>query len=84
MKKVKFNTNWIYAILLAGGTFLVSCGNGSKAPTDSTTVSGMDTAGINPDTIPAAEIPPGAPNPGEDSARYGTGAADSSKNRSPR
>jgi hypothetical protein len=33
------------------------------------------------DTAPAAEQPPGAINPGSDSARYGTGANDSSRNR---
>jgi hypothetical protein len=33
------------------------------------------------DTAPAAEQPPGAINPGEDSARYGTGMDDSSRNR---
>jgi hypothetical protein len=61
--------------------FSVACGNGNKSATDST-VTSTDTAGlIQPDTVPAAQAPPGAINPGEDSSRFGTGAGDSSKNR---
>ncbi|ASZ12931.1 hypothetical protein KTO58_09715 [Chitinophaga pendula] len=69
---------------------LSACGNGANNnATDSTGVNGMDST-INTlpsdtttmrDTAPGSEIPPGAINPGEDSARYGNGANDSSKNR---
>ena len=69
-------------VMLAGlGVLLLAaCGNGNKPATDST-VNAMDTAGLvpPPDTAPAAQMPPGAINPGEDSSRYGTGAGDSSK-----
>jgi len=68
-------------LAISGGISLVSCGGGTNTNSDSTTVGGSDTAAVTPDTAPAAEIPPGAVNPGEDSARYGTGTADSSKNR---
>jgi hypothetical protein len=77
MKKV---TNMF---LLAGIVVLFSaaCGNGNKPASDSTATV-EDTAGlINPDTVPAAQAPPGAINPGEDSSRFGTGAGDSSKHR---
>lgn len=57
-----------------------ACGNGNHTPqTDSLPA---DTS-LTPDTAPAAQMPPGAINPGEDSARYGTGAGDSSKTRRP-
>ncbi|MBP1652545.1 MAG: hypothetical protein H6Q26_2702 [Bacteroidetes bacterium] len=74
----------VYIILIAGGAFIASCGNGKNSGTDSTTTT-VDTSmtGINPDTIPAADVPAGAPNPGEDSSRYGTGTQDSSRNRRP-
>jgi hypothetical protein len=72
----------LYALLIAGGTLFASCGGErNNANTDSTTVGGADNAAVTPDTAPAAEIPPGAVNPGEDSSRYGTGTADSSRNR---
>lgn len=77
MKKV---TNMF---MLAGvvALFLAACGNGNKPASDST-VTVEDTAAlINPDTVPAAQAPPGAINPGEDSSRFGTGAGDSSKNK---
>lgn len=74
---------------LSAGLFS-ACGNGANNnTTDSTGVNGMDST-INTlpsdtstmrDTAPGAEIPPGAINPGEDSARYGNGVNDSSKNR---
>lgn len=78
-------------LLVAGafaGMFLMtSCGSGQNTNTDSTGVittdSNMmmsDTTSVR-DTAPAAEQPPGAINPGEDSSRYGTGVEDSSKNR---
>lgn len=74
----------VYIILIAGGAFIASCGNGKNSGTDSTTTTvDTSTIGINPDTIPAADVPAGAPNPGEDSSRYGTGTQDSSKNRRP-
>lgn len=80
MKKSHF----IYTILIVGGAFIASCGNGSKTNTDSTTTTvDTSTTGINPDTVPAANVPAGAPNPAEDSSRYGTGTQDSSKNRRP-
>ncbi|MGF6848572.1 ABC-type glycerol-3-phosphate transport system substrate-binding protein [Chitinophaga sp. W3I9] len=72
-----------HMLMLAGISvvMLAACGNGNKSGTDST-VNTMDTAGmIQQDTVPAAQMPPGAINPGEDSSRFGTGAADSSKNR---
>lgn len=72
-------------LLMTGGialTLLASCGSGNKPHTDSAgTNAATDTAAMKPDTIPAAQQPPGAINPGEDSARYGTGAQDSSKHR---
>lgn len=80
MKKQHF----IYTILIVGGAFIASCGNGKNSSTDSTTTTvDTSTTGINPDTIPAADVPAGAPNPAEDSSRYGTGTQDSSKNRRP-
>ncbi|NLR58022.1 hypothetical protein HGH93_07910 [Chitinophaga polysaccharea] len=76
-------------MFLAAGVatlMLVACGNGRHTATDSLNTStdsvGMGTGTVTPaDTAPAAQTPPGAINPGEDSARYGTGAGDSSKNR---
>ncbi len=85
MKRNKF----FYPLLVAGisGLMLTACGSGQSTSTDSTGTiqsdSNMmmsDTSSIR-DTAPAAEQPPGAINPGEDSSRYGTGTADSSKNR---
>ena len=73
----------IYAGLVIGGAFFASCGNGKNTSTDSTTTVDSSSTGVNTDSIPAAQLPPGAPNPGEDSARYGTGTQDSSKNRRP-
>lgn len=69
--------------MLVIGVALASCGGGNNNNTDSTSVSTMDTSSVAPlgDTVPAAEIPPGSANPGEDSARFGTGAEDSSRNR---
>jgi hypothetical protein len=52
----------------------------TMTPTDSNAIT---PGAVTPDTAPAAQLPPGAPNPGEDSARYGTGTNDSSKNRQP-
>jgi len=82
--------NKILNLLLAAGTsglLLTACGSGQNTATDSTGAiqsdSNMimsDTSSMR-DTAPAAEQPPGAINPGEDSARYGTGTADSSRNR---
>lgn len=78
--------------LMAAGAFagmflIASCGSGQNTNTDSTATipsdSNMmmsDTSSVR-DTAPAAEQPPGAINPGEDSSRYGTGTEDSSKNR---
>ena len=79
MKKIKI------VLLIAGVVALASCGGGNKNATDSTSVSTMDTSSVAPlgDTVPAAEMPAGAANPGEDSSRYGTGTNDSSKNRRP-
>lgn len=69
----------IFMLAAVAVLFLAACGDGNKSATDST-VNAADTAGlIQPDTIPAAQTPPGAINPGEDSARYGNGAGDSSK-----
>lgn len=70
-------------LMLAGVSVLMlaACGNGNKTNTDST-LNSADTAGlIQQDTVPAAQMPPGAVNPGEDSSRFGTGTNDSSKNR---
>lgn len=74
------------ALLITGfcGTLLMACGNGGQKTTEDSIppTNSMDTAMMTPDTAPGAEMPPGAINPGEDSSRYGTGTADSSKNRS--
>ncbi|CAL1518305.1 hypothetical protein [Chitinophaga sp. MM2321] len=79
-------------ILLAAGVstlMLMSCGNGANQNADSTGINSEstmpDTAALMPDTVPGAQAPPGAINPGEDSARFGTGAGDSTKdgNRRP-
>ena len=77
-------------LLVAGlsGALLTACGSGGQnTATDSTgmmqtdsNVMMSDTSSMI-DTAPAAEQPPGAINPGEDSARFGTGAGDSSRNR---
>jgi len=70
-------------LMLAGVSVLMlaACGSGTKTNTDST-LNSPDTAGlIQQDTIPSAQMPPGAINPGEDSSRFGTGTNDSSKNR---
>lgn len=77
MKKIKL------ILAVAVGVTLASCGGGNNNTTDSTSVSSMDTSSVAPlgDTVPAAEIPAGAANPGEDSSRFGTGTEDSSKNR---
>jgi hypothetical protein len=77
------NTKVIFLAIIVAG--LASCGSGNSGTTDSTSVSTMDTSSVAPlgDTVPAAEIPAGAVNPGEDSARFGTGTNDSSKNRRP-
>ncbi|TWV93998.1 hypothetical protein [Chitinophaga pinensis] len=72
----------LYTLLIAGGTCFIACGGGSGSHSDSTSVGTSEQpATVTPDTAPAAEVPPGAINPGEDSSRYGTGVADSSKNR---
>lgn len=71
-------------VLLLAGTAFSSCGNGSHSTSkDSLSQDGVvaDTTSMGRDTAPGAEIPPGAINPGEDSARYGTGQQDTSKNR---
>ncbi|SFE52896.1 hypothetical protein SAMN05518672_107106 [Chitinophaga sp. CF118] len=86
MKYIKINNDILFALLIVVGATLASCGSGNKNNTDSTAVNTVDTTGIAPDsslgdTVPAAEMPPGAINPGEDSSRYGTGTGDSSKNR---
>jgi hypothetical protein len=69
-------------LLIAGisAAMLTACGNGNNHSADSTGINTSDTAAILPDTVPAAQAPPGAINPGEDSARFGTGTADSTKN----
>jgi len=81
MKSIKF----LAVLLVAGSIVWVSCGgnNNSDSTAADTAVSVPEGSGSLRDTAPAAEMPPGAVNPGEDSARYGTGAADSSKNRRP-
>lgn len=71
----------LYALFIAGMTSFVACGDGTGTHNDTTSVGNTDGAAVTPDTAPAAEVPPGAINPGEDSSRYGTGTADSSKNR---
>jgi len=78
-------TNILLAMIMAGTVTLAACGNGNKNATDSTSISTMDSSTAMPDTslrdtAPGAQIPPGAVNPGEDSARYGTGVGDTSKN----
>jgi hypothetical protein len=77
-------TNILLALIIAGATTLAACGSGNNSTSDSTSVSTMDTSAAMPDTslsdtVPGAEMPAGAINPGEDSARYGTGAGDTSK-----
>jgi hypothetical protein len=72
--------------LLCGLCLIVmaSCGNGHGSNSDSTNVSHTDSAASPADTaVPAAEQPAGAPNAGEDSARYGTGSQDSTRNKRP-
>ncbi|QHS58729.1 hypothetical protein [Chitinophaga agri] len=81
MKNTLKNNQLLFAFMIAGGTFLAACGNGTGTHSDTTTVGGVENGTVTPDTAPSAEIPPGAINPGEDSSRYGTGTADSSKNR---
>lgn len=78
---MNLSRHWIYTFLIIGAGLIASCGNGNSTSNDSTSTTTVDTVGINPDTIPAADIPAGAPNPAEDSSRYGTGTQDSSKNR---
>lgn len=80
MKITQKSSLSLFGFLLAGGMFLASCGGGNSSSTDSTSVGGTDTASVTPDTA-SAEIPPGAINPGEDSARYGTGTGDSTRNQ---
>jgi hypothetical protein len=81
------NNKCLSMLLVAGlsGALLTACGSGQNTSTDSTgtmqTDSNMmssDTSTVR-DTAPAAEQPPGAINPGEDSSRFGTGKGDSSK-----
>ena len=73
----------LLGLAIIGCSFLTACGGeGRNADRDSAGIT-TDTAALTPDTAPAAETPPGAINPGEDSSRYGTGAGDSSKNRRP-
>lgn len=77
-------TNILLALIIAGATTLAACGSGNNSKNDSTSVSTMDTSSAMPDTslsdtVPGAQMPVGAVNPGEDSARYGTGAGDTSK-----
>jgi hypothetical protein len=77
-------TNILLALIIAGATTLAACGSGNNSKNDSTSVSTMDTSSAMPDTslsdtVPGAQMPAGAVNPGEDSARYGTGAGDTSK-----
>jgi hypothetical protein len=82
-------TNVLLAIIVAGTTAFAACGNGNSGSTDSTSVSSMDTSSAAlpdnslSDTVPGAQMPAGAVNPGEDSARYGTGTNDTSKRRRP-
>lgn len=72
---------FLAGLFIVGGLSLASCGGGNRNHNnDSTSIGGQDTASVTPDTA-AAEIPPGAINPGEDSSRYGTGTGDSSRNR---
>lgn len=82
--------NFSYLLVIAvfsGMCLTTACGSGQNTNTDSTGVMTTDSNMIMSDTstvrdtAPAAEQPPGAINPGSDSARYGTGANDSSRNR---
>ncbi|HEY0272507.1 MAG TPA: hypothetical protein VGC22_04930 [Chitinophaga sp.] len=82
MKNRSYLRTAALGLLLAA---LASCGSGHRSSAgDAAEQEGVvtDTTSMGRDTAPAAEIPPGAINPGEDSARYGTGTQDSSKNRS--
>lgn len=80
---------WLTMLLVTGlsGVLLAACGSGGNTSTDSTGIMQTDSnvmmsdTGTVRDTAPAAEQPPGAINAGEDSARYGTGVDDSSRNR---
>lgn len=81
-------TNVLLTLVIAGTTTLAACGSGNNSTKDSTSISTMDTSAAMPDTslsdtVPGAQMPPGAVNPGEDSARYGTGAGDTSKTHKP-
>lgn len=77
--KMARNLLWGLCVMLAA-----SCSNGRNANTDSTNINQTDSAALPADTpVPAAELPAGAPNAGEDSARYGTGTQDSTRNSRP-
>jgi len=73
-------SKFLYLLLAAGlsGALLTACGSGQNTNTDSSMLESPDTALTMPDTTmsrdtaPAAVQPPGAINPGTDSARYGT------------
>jgi hypothetical protein len=73
----------IITAMLTASAFLlfIACGNGNQTTTDSLAMPTEGGGTIQQDTVPGAQMPPGAINPGEDSSRYGTGAQDSSKNR---
>lgn len=79
----------VLTMFMAAGLLVVvlaACGNQSRTNTDQDAAglnSSMDTAMMTPDTAPAAVPPAGAINPAEDSARFGTGAGDTSKTRRP-
>lgn len=83
MRVVQRGKLLLAGLMITGGSMLAACGGSGNNTSSDSTGMGADTAAVTPDTAPAAEIPPGAVNPGEDSSRYGTGAADSSKNRRP-
>jgi hypothetical protein len=77
-------TKILLAIIIAGTATLTACGGGRNGANDSTSVSTMDSSAAMPDTslsdtVPGAQMPAGAINPGEDSSRYGTGSGDTSK-----
>ncbi|SCC63577.1 hypothetical protein GA0116948_12415 [Chitinophaga costaii] len=89
MKSLHYLRNAALGLLLAGTPMisLTSCGSGQgSSATDSMHAADQDgvatdTSSMGRDTTPGAEIPAGAINAGEDSARYGTGTQDTSKNR---
>jgi len=88
MKRINLSYLLVIAVFSGMCFTATACGSGQGTGTDSvantiesdSNMMMTDTSMVR-DTAPAAEQPPGAINPGADSARYGTGMGDSSRNR---